>query len=230
MAKSKKDYPIDLLKTIEPFFKSNDKYNIVTDTTGIIRFEDKESSSSFYFEVKSMRTENGKTSTTVAYKPKNKTTTAEHTVAIELSALPNYISGWIDRLTDYDGIDIDFEDPIIKSNQAKFFEKFKILDEDANTSSFDLEQQLFLEEYLNSSIHKLQSLQNGKDGAQLDEIKDLENEAEEILLKITRETKQQIIQRLTKFWGKAQKTGLEVIKQVLIDVASEIAKKLLLGP
>ena len=46
---------------------------------------------------------------------------------------------------------------------------------------------------------------------------------------MTKKTKQQIFKRLTKFWAKAQKTGLDVIKEVLINVTAEITKQLLLG-
>lgn len=35
--------------------------------------------------------------------------------------------------------------------------------------------------------------------------------------------------RLSKFWGRAQKTGLQVIKEIFVNVTAELVKRLMLG-
>jgi hypothetical protein len=129
----------------------------------------------------------------------------------------------------YNAIQTIYDDPIIKSNQERFEREFNLVDEDAKASSFDLKQLLFLEDYLETAKSKLLTLKEDADEATKIEIEELEIEAIKIKADLTKQTKYQIFKRLTKFWAKAQKTGLEVIKELFISVTTELTKQLLLG-
>jgi hypothetical protein len=147
---------------------------------------------------------------------------------IDIKNLESQFKNWLGLLDQYETIESFFDDPIIKSNAGKFYQKFDIIDENADVETFDLEQQLFLEEYLDNSRKKLEKLKKGKTKDKIIEIEILENETEEIKSALTIESKKRIMIRLSKFWGRAQKTGLQVIKEIFVNVSTELMKKLLL--
>lgn len=117
----------------------------------------------------------------------------------------------------------------MKSNQERFEKQFDILDEDADISSFNLSQQIFLDEYLSNVKSKLLVLQEGRSGDELKELEALAFEATEIQSDLTKATKRQIVKRLSKLWAKAQKVGIDVIKEIFVNVTAELTKRLLTG-
>jgi len=231
MPRKKKDIPLVVLETLEPYLKKNDKkFETADPKESLLRIIDSDSDSDFYFEVVSFQISNGKTFLQLDYKPQNKTNTGAYKPKIDHTQLDNHFKNWTTRLSEYAKVESIYDDPILKQNAEKFFQKFDIIDEDAEYASFDLEQQLFLEEYLDNTKKKLEKLKKGKSDNEILELEILESEAEEIKSVLTKESKKKIIKRLSRFWGKAQKTGLEVIKEIFISVTAELTKRLMIGP
>lgn len=110
------------------------------------------------------------------------------------------------------------------------YDKYEILEDDANTASFNLEQLIYLEKYLEEVKKELNEFKEGKSGEELEQVKELEVDVESIKNSLTKEPKNIIVKRLAFLWGKSQKLGLPLIKEIFIKVIAEISSKLLLGP
>jgi hypothetical protein len=95
-------------------------------------------------------------------KPSNEHESGNQRSWIEIKNLESQFKAWLNLLNQYEAIESFFDDPIIKSNAEKSFQKFDIIDENADVETFDVEQQLFLEEYLDSSKKKLEKLKKNQ--------------------------------------------------------------------
>lgn len=226
----KKKIPLAILEVLQPIIdKSLDLIKPVKYEDGIFHLIDNDENSDFYFKVVRQEASNGKSGYIVEYKPTNKDNVKANSLWTDIKDINSYIKEWLNIISSYNAINTIYDDPILKSNQERFEKEFNLIDEDAQTSSFELKQLLFLDEYLENTISKLATLKQNSDEQTVIEIKELEIEASEIKADLTKQTKQQIFKRLTKFWAKAQKTGLPVLKEVLINVISDLTSKLLLG-
>ncbi|MBW4971623.1 hypothetical protein KZY98_14250 [Croceibacter atlanticus] len=228
----KKKLPITILKSLESFVNlTGEKFKIIDPKENLLHVLDIDSTSDFYFKIeKYEKKQNGSFQFLMNRKPTNEHENGNHRTWIDIKNLEPQFKSWINLLDQYETIESFFDDPIVKSNAERFFQKFDIIDENADKETFDLEQQLFLEEYLINSRKKLEKLKKGKTKEQVIEIEILENETEEIQSALTVESKKKIMVRLSKFWGRAQKTGLQVIKEIFVSVTAELAKRLMLGP
>jgi hypothetical protein len=226
----KKKLTIAILKSLESFVNlAGEKFKIIDPKENLLHVLDIDNTSDFHFKIeKYEKKQNGYFQFLVIKKPINENDNGIQKNWIDIKNLESQFKNWLDLLNQYETIESFFDDPIIKSNAGKFYQKFDIIDENADVETFDLEQQLFLEEYLDNSRKKLEKLKKGKTEDKIIEIEILENETEEIKSALTIESKKRIMIRLSKFWGRAQKTGLQVIKEIFVNVSTELMKKLLL--
>lgn len=228
----KKKLPITILKSLESFVNlTGEKFKIIDPKENLLHVLDIDSTSDFHFKIeKYEKKQNGSFQFLMSRTPINENDNGVQRNWIEIKNLESQFKSWLNLLDQYETIESFFDDPIIKSNAEKFFQKFDIIDENADVETFDLEQQLFLEEYLDNSKKKLEKLKKGESNEKILEIEILEKETEEIKSALTIESKKKIMIRLSKFWGRAQKTGLQVIKEIFVSVTAELAKRLMLGP
>ncbi|MEQ9426494.1 MAG: hypothetical protein RJQ09_18875 [Cyclobacteriaceae bacterium] len=227
----KKKIPLKILKSLESFVKlAGDKFNVIDPNEHLLSIIDTDEESEFYFRIeKYEKKHNGSFQLLMDRRPTNEDEVINNSAWIGINDLPSEFKKWLNLLDAYNSIESFYDDPIIKSNAERFQQQFELLDEFADRESFDLDQQLFLEEYLDQSSKKLEKLKQGQTKEKIQEIELLENETDEIKSALTKESKKKILNRLTKFWARAQKTGLDVIKEVLVNVATELTKKLMIG-
>ncbi|NCU03173.1 MAG: outer membrane lipoprotein-sorting protein [Chitinophagaceae bacterium] len=226
----KSSIPLTLLEIVQPLINErSDIIKSVKNSDAFFDIKDKKESSDFFYQILKQEHSNGHLGYIIEYKPKNKYEPSKFKLWIKLEHIAPSIKDWIAILEGYSNINTVYDDPILKTNQDRFEKEFKILDSDADSASFDLKQQLFLEDYLNNTKGKILELLTKVDESKKIDLEDLHSEAVEIQSNLTLETKQEIIKRLSKFWGKAQKIGLDVIKEIFVDVVSEFAKKLITG-
>jgi hypothetical protein len=228
----KKKLPITILKSLESFVNlTGDKFKIIDPKENLLFILDIDNTSDFYFKIEQYKNmQNGSFQFLMDRKPVNEHNSGNFRGWIEIKNLEAQFKSWLNLLDQYETIPSFFDDPIIKSNAEKFFQKFELIDEKADLETFDLEQQLFLEEYLENSKEKLKKLKQNQPPEKAIEIEILEKETDEIKNALTTESKKKIMVRLSKFWGRAQKTGLQVIKEIFVSVTAELAKRLMLGP
>ena len=226
--RKKKEIPLIILQAIEPYFKEKSElFNLTEPEESLLKIVDADIESDFFFEIRDCKHQNNRISVSLKMKPKSNSQTDIFNIDIEYKQINDYFQRWKKILEDYSKT--IYQDPIVKINQERFFEKYDILDEDADYATFDLEQQIYLDEYLSKTQDKILKLKKGKSEKEKAELDDLSKDAEKIKEVITKESKRKIIKRLSKFWGKAQKIGLPIIKEILINFSTELAKKLLLG-
>jgi hypothetical protein len=231
MENKKKKLPLIILKSLESFVNlTGEKFKIVDPQNDLLSVLDIDNESDFYFKIEQyQKTQSGAFQFLMDRKPKSENEPEKHRAWIDIKHLESQFKTWLNLLDQYETVESFFDDPIIKSNAEKFFQKFELIDENADIETFDLEQQLFLEEYLENSKVKLKKLKENQTDEKILEIEILEKEADQIKSVLTSESKKKIMIRLSKFWGRAQKTGLQIIKEVFVSVTAEIAKRLMLG-
>jgi len=103
----------------------------------------------------------------------------------------------------------------------------ELIDESAGEVSFDLTQQIWIDNYLEQVRIKLLELKsNSHDEEQVELIV-----TDVVKLQQTQSsmTRKQVIQELSKIWSKARKEGISIIKALYTEVKSEIIKQLATG-
>ena len=98
---------------------------------------------------------------------------------------------------------------------------------DAETAPFDLKKQLYLEENLSAANKKLEELKANRTDEEVSQINDLQAEVQTIKKEMTGLTKKEVVSKLVRFWAKSRKVGIDVLKEVFINVTAEIFKQLL---
>ncbi len=226
----KKKVPLAILEIFQSAIdKNSDTIETKKNENSLFCCIDKDENSDFYFKVMKCEFKNGSPSYILEYKPKSNHQTEAVSVALPFSEIPASLERWISIIKSYNSINTIYDDPILKTNQKKFEESFHIEDEDADYASFDLSQQIFNDDYLKNVKIKLLALQEGKAESEVKELNLAIDNATEIQQQLTKETKNQVIKRLAKFWAQTQKIGLEVIKEIFVNVAAELTKRLITG-
>lgn len=228
----KKKLPITILKALESFVSlTGDKFKVVDPKDNLLFVLDIDDTSDFYFKIEQYKKmQNGSFQLLMDRKPTSEHENGIKRTWIEIKHLESQFKSWLNLLDQYETTESFFDDLILKSNTERFFQKFEIIDDNEDKETFDLEQQIFLEQYLDDSKEKLQKLKEKQSPEKVIEIEILEKQTEEIKNALTTESKKKIMIRLSKFWGRAQKTGLQVIKEIFVSVTAELAKKIMLGP
>ena len=221
---------MEILELFQPHINKNKDYVVeIKNLEVIFHIIDKSEDSKFFFKVVRQEIQNSKIGYTVEFYPRNKQDVSIYKTWLQANQIPVIFDSWLDLIKAYNSIQTIHDDPILMNNQKRFEKEFDIIDEDADISSFNLEQQIYLNNYIDFVKEKILYLKANKPTQEISELNDLENEASLIQKNLTKESKKQIIKRLSKLWGKAQVIGLDVIKEIFVNVVADITKKLLTG-
>lgn len=230
----KKEVPLVILEEIEreldPLFKDISAFfHLIKDENSLYSLIDDDLTSNFFFKIKEHQLRSSDIYYLMEQKPTDKYNLASYEGWVPLKELINRFNKWVSILKNYESVNptIYNDDPILKSYQESFKKKFDIVDADADTNPFDLEQQIYINTYLNKAKDSIKKLMEGRPEDEQKKFKELEMNVTEIQKNITTETKRKVFEQLTLFWAKAQKIGLDVIKEIFISVSSEIIKKLI---
>jgi hypothetical protein len=226
----KRKIPLEILELLQPLTDKNlDTISPVRNAAVIFHVTDNSEHSDFFFKIVRQEQANTKPGYIIEYCPKNKQEVGVYKVWVQSGQITQDFENWLTLVRTYNSIQTVYDDPILKSNQERFEKQFEILEEDAETSSFDLNQQIYLNEYLDNVQKKILSLKSGKTDEEINALDNLEKEAENIQRNLTRESKKQIIKHLSRLWAKAQLLGLDIIKEIFVNYISDLTKKLLTG-
>ncbi|MEP1305454.1 MAG: hypothetical protein ABJK11_11820 [Balneola sp.] len=208
------------LDILEPIFKSEIIYGV----------KDKDTSSDFFFHITKQDSDKGQILYTISFKPRNKNQTAPFSARRNLKSLAGEYEQWLRNIDQYNKTKTIYDDPIIESYSKDFESKFEIIDENSDIEPFNLEQQILIDNYLEQAqekvlyLKKIEQEENKKN--HLDELLE---EINKVKSAVPKESKKQVIRKLSLFWAKAQKIGLNVLKEVFINLITEGIKKTLLG-
>ncbi|MBT1712432.1 hypothetical protein KK062_29590 [Fulvivirgaceae bacterium PWU5] len=121
--------------------------------------------------------------------------------------LNSALEDWVNIIREYNALKI-FEDPILSQYEKGFQEFFNVVEENDETETYDLHQQLVLDGYLSTIYTIAESNDNKSPDASLlkEEIKYLKDHQ-------TAFTKKKVRERLAKIFALARKNGPLLIKE-----------------
>lgn len=221
----KKQLPISVLKALEPFMKEQSNlYKLDDPGSFVLRMVDRDPDSDFFFEIREFSTDRG-LQLTIFYKPQNRNKTQEVGIVIEPKDLESHFKKWVLFLKEYEAINF-FDDPILNQYAEEFDNEVKIVDEDADSKSYDYQTQIWLDEYLNNYIQVLEQFNKPEINSEVVILKEDIIELKETQTKLT---KRAVVEKLVKIWAKTRKLGMALIKDAYDVAKKEIFKRLITG-
>jgi len=184
---------------------------------------DKDKNSSFYFRISGFeqnKSDLSKADFKVEIYPSNDSSLVEYKSLINSSKILEKYNQWINLIYQYNNIELTQEERFENQYEEEFIEYFEILDSDSEVRSFDLKQQLFLNDFMDYSVEIL------NESHEIDqEIEALILLAENLKQKIPVLSKKETVSYLSKFFAKARKKSIPLIKKLGKKFADEIIKR-----
>ena len=223
----KKLYPLSLFQTLHPIYEKNTDVleQLKPNGKNLFYLKDKDPKSDFFFEVNEQREANGIFIYTFTKYPYTKDKIKSVSGAAEVNALKAEVENWINVIREFNETITVFDDPILKTYEERFAQRFEIVDEDADIIPFDLDRQILLDEYLATTEYKIELLiAASEDEEEIKDLEELRAAAVEIRKNVTKQPKRKVVQGFVKFWAKAQKMGLPILKELFMESAKELTK------
>lgn len=220
----KKEIPLTILHQINHFkttFPGVSK--IVKAKDSIIRYEDADEDSDFFFQINKFSSENGIFSYTISYKPNSADDLGSRTRNVKFEQLNAQLEVWGNTIKAFNETEFFIDDPITKSYAKEFYDEYRILEEDADKNPFELKRQILIDLYLENSIKLLEKYELENSSVDLTESKAI---AIELKSELTQLTKNQVMLKLSKFWAVTRKKGIPIFKEIFLELAKEIVKEI----
>lgn len=218
----KKSLPLSFLKNFNP---SKSKYTKVifpnNEQNVIVKYTDIEHPEYLYFFIN--KYDASKNKYYISTKPVSENQVMSQTVWVDINDLNKRFNLWVKMVNDYNECESIFDDPIVESYYSEFFNEYKILEEDADVSPFDIKRQILIDNYLDESIAFLEKFENKFDNTDLSEPIKIANDLKSSLTTLT---KNQVIQKLSYFWAVARKKGLPILKELFFELAKTVIKEI----
>lgn len=226
---TKKDIPLDLLKTIEPIAQANlDLLQFKKEDNTFYSFVETDTNSKNFFKIlidgdKRIGNYDG-TKYTFEFKPTD-TTNAQHSISqTTLKNLGEQFQSWMTLIRDIHQIPSVHDDNYLRQYAEFYYNEFKIVDVDADNSPFDPNQQDFIESYLLSLTNIIkQSGDKLSDLTKQELLKDIDL----IQANLPTTTKSQVMKAITKVFGTLYKTSKTFAKEIVSEAKKHLVKKLI---
>lgn len=226
----KVNVPIIILERLQPILDRNLEFIYHIEDETLFHLADKQKSELNFKLIKySQFRDLFKSGYFIEYRPIGRDNMQSTKYWCHITDVEKQLKSWIEDVGYFNRLYTVFDDPIVKQYEDSFFKEFDVHEENSDYAPFDLNRQIFLDDYLKATIFRLENLKVGKPEKEQSEIDSLMNEAEQIRKVITKESQKKIIKRLARFWAKAQKIGIYLIKEIFVNVSAEITKRLILG-
>jgi hypothetical protein len=229
---NKKDLQIELLESIVRVntrllkFYEDEKALIDSEYNDnkLLKFKDADINSNFKFEIVKLELVKNVPVYSVERAPSSRIDNNKSILRLSEKTITEEFAQWVRWLKIYDQSSLTLEEKILKQYENEFYSDFEIVDEDSNESSFSVEQQLFLDQYLNYVEDKL--LQGSEKNA---EIENIIEDVQELRKCIGKETKKKIIKGLSKIFAKLRQSSITLLREFYSVAKKELLKQLLLG-
>jgi hypothetical protein len=219
-------YPLVVLEDLEKILKSirstcyNDLYSFKEQDSSenmISQFK-AVNFAGFNFDLISVELSNSKSIIyTYEMNPWAETVNKKHSGKATSTQIIERFGDWVSLVKRYENL--DFEDPILHDYETEIFEYLKILDTDADTEPFKIEQQVALVKYLDK-IHKIAKKETPSN-------EDLIYSIEEAKILVTKEPKNKVMRRVSKILAKSRKSSMKLFKDFVDVLKKEIIKEAL---
>jgi hypothetical protein len=224
LMRKKKDLPLAILKSLQPFVKlRGDKFETLDPKENLLKVVDQEPESDFHFTIEEYKkAQNGKFQFLMSRSPKSQNETDIYKTWVNISELEPQFQTWIKLLDEYENVESFFDDPIIKSFSEEYFTEFEIIDEDAHIKPLNTKQILLLDSHLEELGERLVAFSTKEN---TDEISQIQEDIVKLRENLTNKSKKWVIKRLSKIWAKIAKQGTKFIKEFLSESKKEVIKQ-----
>lgn len=226
---TKKDIPLDLLKTIEPIAQANlDLIQFRKEDNTFYCFVETDNNSKNFFKIFIDGTKRIGNYDRAKYafecKPANASNAKPTISQLSLNDLGGQFQSWLKLIRDIHETPSVHDDNFLKHYADFYYNEFKIVDEDLDTSPFNPNQQDLVEVYLLSLASAIEQT-----GEKLSDTtrKELLEEIQLIQTNLTITTKSQVMKRITKIFGKLYKTSKNLAKEIVTEAKKQLIKKLI---
>lgn len=222
-----KKAPLAILKSLKEIADKNKHLVILEkDENEVLHFKDVNEDTKFYFKIKNINVSGSKTTYSIEYIPFNPDNFELRRHSYDIKQLQANFKNWINLLREYDEIEFELSDPILKYYQEELEKDFRLVDEDADIVPFNMEKQIWIDGYLDKVIEIVEAKKNNDN---VIEVAEIISDAKSLKKQLHKITKNQVVGKLRKIWAKSWKVGVNVVKELFIDFTTELAKKLIQG-
>jgi|ERR1035437_3616216 hypothetical protein len=226
---TKKDIPLNLFKAIEVIAQSNlDIIQLKKEENTYYSFIETDVNSNNYFKIyqDGNKRIGNFDSNKYAYelKPREVTTALHGLGQGNLGELIDTFNKWIKIIREIHETPSIQDDNFVKQYSDYYFNEFKIVDEDANTSPFNPTQQDSIDLYLDSLTL---AIEKSDDKIEDDVKAELLSEIQEIKITLQISTKNQVMKSITKIFGKLYKVSKPFAIKIVEEAQKVLIKKLI---
>ena len=142
----KKEIPLSILQQMN-HFKENfpGVSKIVKIKDCLMRYEDADEESDFFFQINKFNTDNGVFSFTVSYKPASLDDLSIRTKNVKFEQVNTLLESWGKIIKMFNETAFFIDDPITNSYTEEFYNTYKIIEDDADTKPFDIRRQILID-------------------------------------------------------------------------------------
>lgn len=218
-----KKLSVNLIRRVEPIFKNHSGlYRISPHASFKLLVSDIDPDSDLFFGIiKEYKNNDGRYSVDYSCKPASAHSPNTGTSSATMEGLEIAIKNWFENLSYYARPSV-LDDAILETYKEEFFNAFKITDDDADTNPFSYDQQLALTAFLEEIQTGIEIAKTPKNELLIEEIK---SDAENLKQDLTRESKNEFMQRLSVLFAKARKGGLKLSEYLIKEFFKSFAKE-----
>lgn len=229
---NKKDLPVAALQALNRLNVQLEKIaqsqeDLVEKTfneSNLVCYSDIDANSTFKFELKNVELSQETPIFTVELSPSSYINNdLKDSRTVEKQILQQF-SNWIGWLGVYERTDLTPEEEFFRKYKEEFYTDFEIIDEDAETTTFELKQQLFLDQYFEYMENKLLPVAKGDI-----EIQAVVSDVQELRQNLGKETKKKVIKRFSSILAKLRKSSVKLLGEFYTEAKKELFKRMIAG-
>lgn len=226
---TKKDIPLNMLKAIEGIAQPNlDIIRFVKEENTYYCFMETDENSKNFFRifVDGSRVIGNFNPKNYAYrwKPTDEGNALDYNFQGNLQDVIKQFEAWVKLIRDIHETPSVHDDNFTKHYSDFYFNEFKIVDEDANTSPFNPDQQDLIELYLDS-LKK--AIENSSEQVAETTKAELISDIKQIKSSLLTTTKTKVMKGITKVFGKLFKESKDFAKEIVAEARKNLIKKLI---
>ncbi len=226
---NKKEYPLAQIQNIEAlhntvrdFVKANSGViEIIKDENLELVIRDFEYGSKFKFSVSVLKYDRPVSLYSVEFNPANPTVLTSKKKICASEDVLKLLSRWFGLIREYNKVALTQEEKIFSEYEREFFNNLKLVDEDADTNTYELEKQFIIDTYLSHAIEVLE-LHEGDNQVLIDEAKNLKDN-------LSRWTKGETIKMMSRFFANVRIKSLPLLRDLLIRAKVELFERIVDG-
>lgn len=226
---TKKDIPFNMLKAIEGIAQSNlDIIKLSKEDNAYYCFIETDDNSKNYFKIyidgSKIIANYERKNIAYAWKPANDISSNSYKYQGNLQDVIKQFEVWVKIIRDFYDTPSLHDDNFTKQYAHFYFNEFKIVDKDADTSPFNPDQQDLVELYLDSLTNAIEN-----SNEQVDDIakSELLSEIKQIKTALSTSTKTKVMIGITNVFGKIYKVSKGFAKEIVVEARKNLIKKLI---